>query len=100
MARPSKIALEVFGKCGAFGPGGETRAGAGRIAGGISKMIARKLLAGAAVAALALPAAPAVSANKAAAPTLVTCEQSLGTIALVDGDLAGWTSTVSAPRAS
>ena len=54
-------------------------------------MIARKLLAGAAVAALALPAAPAVSANKAAAPTLVTCEQSLGTIALVDGDLAGWT---------
>jgi hypothetical protein len=54
-------------------------------------MIARKLLTGAAVAALAFPAAPAVSADKAAAPTLVKCEQSLGTIALVDGDLAGWT---------
>ena len=54
-------------------------------------MIARKLLTGAAVAALAFPAAPAVSADKTAAPALVKCEASLGTIALVDGDLAGWT---------
>ena len=92
MARSSKIALGVSDKGWAFGPGGEERAGTGRIAGGIFKMIVRKLLTGAAVGALAIPTVtPALAADKAAAPTLVTCGQSLGTIALVDGDLAGWT---------
>lgn len=54
-------------------------------------MRVRSFVAGAAGAALTLSASPAVAAGKEPAPTLVTCEQSLGTIALVDGDLAGWT---------
>ena len=55
-------------------------------------MFARKAAAAAVMAALTVPAAPPASAaGKAAAPTLVACDQSLGTIALVDGDLAGWT---------
>ncbi len=45
----------------------------------------------AAIALSILPGTPALAAEKDAAPALVTCEQSLGTIALVDGDLAGWT---------
>ncbi|ANY19110.1 hypothetical protein A6F68_00577 [Tsuneonella dongtanensis] len=40
------------------------------------------------------------AAEKATAPTLMKCEQSLGTIALVDGDLAGWTEYgLGSPRA-
>jgi hypothetical protein len=54
-------------------------------------MPVRSFVAGAVAATLVLPAAPVLAADKPAAPTLVTCEQSLGTIALVDGDLAGWT---------
>jgi hypothetical protein len=55
-------------------------------------MFARKAVAAAVVAALTLPAAAPVSAaTKDAASALVSCDQSLGTIALVDGDLAGWT---------
>lgn len=55
-------------------------------------MYARKVVAAVAIAALSLPvAAPISAASKDAAPTLVKCEASLGTIALVDGDLAGWT---------
>lgn len=54
-------------------------------------MLVRSFVAGTVAAALTLPAAPAMAATKDAAPTLVTCEHSLGTIALVDGDLAGWT---------
>jgi hypothetical protein len=54
-------------------------------------MRVRSFVAGAVAAALTLPAAPVAAADKPEAPALVTCEQSLGTIALVDGDLAGWT---------
>jgi hypothetical protein len=55
-------------------------------------MNARTHVAAVAMAALLLPlATPIAAADKPAAPTLVTCEASLGTIALVDGDLAGWT---------
>lgn len=45
----------------------------------------------AAVAALSCAAAPLAAADKPAPPTLAKCDASLGTIALVDGDLAGWT---------
>lgn len=49
--------------------------------------------------AMALGAAPA-EAKKAPPPELAKCEQSLGTIALVDGDLAGWTEYgLGSPRA-
>lgn len=54
-------------------------------------MLVRSFVAGTVAAALALPAAPTLAATKDVTPTLVTCEHSLGTIALVDGDLAGWT---------
>lgn len=53
-------------------------------------MTARNSIAIAAAAALTLNAAPALAA-KAPPPSLAKCEQSLGTIALVDGDVAGWT---------
>lgn len=54
-------------------------------------MVARTFAALAVCAALAFNGAVAVAADKPAAPTLAKCEASLGTIALVDGDLAGWT---------
>jgi hypothetical protein len=53
-------------------------------------MLTRMLVTGASIAALAVPA-PTLAAAPDTAPALVKCEQSLGTIALVDGDLAGWT---------
>lgn len=53
-------------------------------------MTARTIIAAASAATLTL-SAPAFAAEKAAAPTLAKCDASLGTIALVDGDLAGWT---------
>lgn len=53
-------------------------------------MITRTLSAAAALAVAAAPLA-AQAAGKAPAPTLAKCEQSMGTIAMVDGDLAGWT---------
>jgi hypothetical protein len=43
------------------------------------------------LAGTALLSAQAVFAAKAPPPTLAKCSQSLGTIALVDGDQAGWT---------
>ncbi|MCP5395547.1 MAG: SH3 domain-containing protein [Sphingomonadaceae bacterium] len=50
----------------------------------------KQLVASTCVAALAFQPVPAF-AKKDPPPELVKCEASLGTIALVDGDLAGWT---------
>jgi len=56
---------------------------------------------GAALAAsITIVAMPLAAKEKAAAPELVQCEESIGTIALVEGDQAGWTEWgLGSPRA-